>query len=151
MTKISLYPEISIPTPDDLLIGTDKAIQNETKNFSIQSIIDLTLPYKIYTATLYQSDIGNPVATVLQNTLGGDVTWTYANPGAYDATSDELFTIGKTTVTCSNMWGDFAIQPYPNYEESILPNIVKIFNIDSTSGLQVNGMDKAFIEIKVYN
>jgi hypothetical protein len=43
MTKISLYPEISIPTPDDLLIGTDKAVQNETKNFSIQSIIDLTL------------------------------------------------------------------------------------------------------------
>lgn len=43
MTKISEYPEISIPTTDDLLIGTDKGAQNETKNFSIQSIIDITL------------------------------------------------------------------------------------------------------------
>lgn len=43
MTKISDYPIISIPTSDDLLIGTDKGVQNETKNFSIQSVIDLAL------------------------------------------------------------------------------------------------------------
>ena len=43
MTKISAYSEISIPTTDDLLIGTDVETQNETKNFSIQGIIDLTL------------------------------------------------------------------------------------------------------------
>lgn len=43
MTKISAYPEISVPTIDDLLIGTDVENHNETKNFSIQSIIDLTL------------------------------------------------------------------------------------------------------------
>ncbi len=43
MTKISAYPEISVPTIDDLLIGTDVENQNETKNFSIQSIIDITL------------------------------------------------------------------------------------------------------------
>ena len=43
MTKISAYSEISIPTTDDLLIGTDVETQNETKNFSVQSIIDITL------------------------------------------------------------------------------------------------------------
>jgi hypothetical protein len=43
MTKISIYPEITIPTIEDLLIGTDVENQNETKNFSIQGIIDLTL------------------------------------------------------------------------------------------------------------
>ena len=43
MTKISDYPIISIPTSDDLLIGTDKGVQNETKNFSVQSVIDLAL------------------------------------------------------------------------------------------------------------
>jgi hypothetical protein len=43
MTKISDYPVISIPTTDDLLIGTDIGAQNETKNFSVQSIIDITL------------------------------------------------------------------------------------------------------------
>lgn len=45
MTKISAYPEIAVPTTDDLLIGTDVETQNQTKNFSIQSVIDLvTLP-----------------------------------------------------------------------------------------------------------
>lgn len=43
MTKISEYPEITVPTIDDLLIGTDVETQNRTKNFSIQSIIDLAL------------------------------------------------------------------------------------------------------------
>jgi hypothetical protein len=45
MTKISAYPEIAVPTIDDLLIGTDVETQNQTKNFSIQSVIDLaTIP-----------------------------------------------------------------------------------------------------------
>lgn len=43
MTKISTYPEITIPTIEDLLIGTDVENHKETKNFSIQGIIDLTL------------------------------------------------------------------------------------------------------------
>jgi len=43
MTKISQYSEISIPTLDDLLIGTDVEQSNETKNFSIQAILDLLL------------------------------------------------------------------------------------------------------------
>jgi len=43
MTKISQYSEISIPTLDDLLIGTDAEQSNETKNFSIQAILDLLL------------------------------------------------------------------------------------------------------------
>jgi len=41
MTKISLYPEISTPDVDDLLIGTDVENNNATKNFTIQSVIDL--------------------------------------------------------------------------------------------------------------
>jgi len=41
MTKISQYPEISTPDVDDLLIGTDVENSNATKNFTIQSVIDL--------------------------------------------------------------------------------------------------------------
>jgi hypothetical protein len=57
MTKISQYDEISIATLDDLLIGTDVTAQNETKNFSIQQIIDLVpnSTYKVFTALLTQS------------------------------------------------------------------------------------------------
>jgi hypothetical protein len=41
MTKISQYQEIVTPDVDDLLIGTDVENSNATKNFTIQSIIDL--------------------------------------------------------------------------------------------------------------
>jgi len=41
MTKISLYPEVTLPTLDDLLIGTDVVDYNFTKNFTISSIVDL--------------------------------------------------------------------------------------------------------------
>jgi hypothetical protein len=41
MAKISSYPTISVPTLGDLLIGTDVENLNETKNFSITSILGL--------------------------------------------------------------------------------------------------------------
>ncbi len=43
MTKISQYPTLSNPTEDDILIGTDVNSSDETKNFSISSIIALAL------------------------------------------------------------------------------------------------------------
>lgn len=41
MTKISLYPEISTPDINDLLIGTDVGNNDATKNFTIDSILSL--------------------------------------------------------------------------------------------------------------
>lgn len=41
MTKISEYPGIVTPDINDLLIGTDVENINATKNFKIQSVIDL--------------------------------------------------------------------------------------------------------------
>lgn len=43
MAKISTYPVISIPTFNDLLIGTDVENLNETKNFSISDISSLII------------------------------------------------------------------------------------------------------------
>ena len=59
MTKISAYPEIAVPTIDDLLIGTDVETQNQTKNFSVQSVIDLVTLQQVV-------DSGN---VVLDNTI----------------------------------------------------------------------------------
>ena len=38
-------------------------------------------PYKVYTALLTQSGTNAPVATVLENTLGGEIVWSRINPG----------------------------------------------------------------------
>ena len=51
-------------------------------------------PYKVYTALLTQSETDAPVATVLENTLGGEVVWSYMSEGFYkvsfENTSDKL-------------------------------------------------------------
>jgi len=63
MTKISQYPEISAPDVDDLLIGTDVENSNATKNFTVQSIIDLKP-----TPTLQQVVTANNSITVPSGT-----------------------------------------------------------------------------------
>jgi hypothetical protein len=41
MAKISSYPAISVPSLDDILIGTDIANNNATKNFKLSDVISL--------------------------------------------------------------------------------------------------------------
>lgn len=41
MSKIGDYPTDSSPLPDDKLIGTNEDSNDATKNYSIQSILDL--------------------------------------------------------------------------------------------------------------
>jgi len=107
MTKISQYPILSNPTEEDILIGTDKNSSDETKNFSIGSIISLAdeniKPYKVYTALLTQQEDNDPVATILENTLGEIPVWTRDATGNYYLDSiSNLFTTNKTFTTVTN-------------------------------------------------
>ncbi len=58
--------------------------------------------YKIYTALLTQSGTAAPVATVLENTLGGTVVLTFVSTGNYAADLSGVFTANKTAVIISN-------------------------------------------------
>lgn len=55
-------------------------------------------PYKVYTALLRQTGTSAPVATVLEDTLGGTVGWTYEDVGEYSAILTGAFTLGKTWI-----------------------------------------------------
>ena len=57
--------------------------------------------YLVYTALLTQSGTDAPVATVLQNTLGGTVVWSRNTTGDFSATLVGAFTTKKTTVLSS--------------------------------------------------
>ena len=63
MTKISQYPEITTPDVDDLLVGTDVENSNATKNFTIQSIVDLVSAEAGITPTLQQVTISGNTTT----------------------------------------------------------------------------------------
>ena len=62
----------------------------------LNPILNDPRPYKVYTALLTQTGTSAPVATVLENTLGGEVVWTRDGSGYYIATSSGLFTENKT-------------------------------------------------------
>jgi hypothetical protein len=51
---------------------------------------------KLYRALLTQTATGVPVATVLENSLGGTVVWTRNSAGNYTATLAGAFVVGKT-------------------------------------------------------
>ena len=53
---------------------------------------------KVYRALLTQTGTDAPVATVLENTLGGDVVWTRNSAGRYVATLAGAFTDNKTVM-----------------------------------------------------
>jgi hypothetical protein len=66
--------------------------------------------YKVYTALLTQSGTDAPVATVLENTLGGDVVWSYEDVGNYYGTLNTI-TPEKTTITVGTSTSSFLQNP----------------------------------------
>ncbi len=60
---------------------------------------------KVYAALLTQTGTDAPIATVLENTLGGTVVWTYSDVGVYAGTLAGAFTENKTAVNISGVVG----------------------------------------------
>ena len=63
---------------------------------------DISAPYLVYTALLTQSGTDAPVATVLENTLGGTPVWSRQASGTFRATLTNLFTSNKSTAFVAN-------------------------------------------------
>jgi len=107
MAIINSYPTIT-PKSGDLVLITDTSTEgNPTKTASISSIAtianSLNLGYTVYSALLTQSGTAAPVATVLQNTITGTLTWTRSGPGDYLLTSNGTpFTANKVQVFVNN-------------------------------------------------
>lgn len=116
---------------------------------------DITLdwsiaPYKVYTALLSQSGTASPTATVLKNTLGVSVSFTYFLAGNYYINAIGAFTGGKTYVDVGqSIYATSAYIVIPN-----LPNIdqvqIRVTKVtDNTSS--DNKLTNFPIEIRVYN
>lgn len=87
--------EIDGVVPTDLEDAADKIIAL-IANFNGGG----AAPYKVYTALLTQTGTNAPVATVLENTLGGDIIWSYAGVGSYIGTLNESFLENKYFSLC---------------------------------------------------
>ena len=96
MATLTAYPTNGNPKSSDLLLGTTIPTtgsdeQPITNNFTIASVASFansySLGYTLYTALLTQTGTNAPVATVLQNTTGGTLTWTRQSAGNYTVTA----------------------------------------------------------------
>jgi len=100
---------------------------------------------KKYVALLTQTGTSAPTATVLDNTLGGTLVWSYDGVGSYIGTLTGAFTSNKTAVLISGV-----------YKGSVLglrktDNTVQITTTATSTNTEANGLlDSTTIEIKVY-
>lgn len=125
------------------------SFQNKASNVGVtvgelNEVVNNTPPYRVYTALLTQSGTDAPVATVLENTLGGDIIWSRTGAGIYKGTLLNTFTNNKTFCFISS-------QQYISY---ILRNTLDEIGV-ATTDLSDTYVDDLLIqtpiEIRVYN
>ena len=150
MSILQSYPK-GTPKADDLLLGTSTPLENTndlpiTQNFSVSDVASFansySLGYTVYTALLTQAGATAPVATILQNTTGGTLTWTRQSAANYTVTaSSALFTANKTIVFLNN--------------GSIEPSNVKWNRTSDTTitliGIADNQFTNGSFEIRIYS
>jgi hypothetical protein len=103
--------------------------------------------------TIFSLNIGAPVATVLENTIG-NIWFTYNGVGNYSANSDGLFTTNKSIIlSIPNQYVEspsdlYNYQAYNTGIDSF--NLTSFMNYLSEDGLY-GGYAQNTIEIRVYN
>ena len=133
----------TLPSVTNALIDADttgKAVV--TKEY----ISNIVKPYKVYTALLTQIGTSAPTATVLENTLGGTLVWSYSTTGVYGVTLSNAFTANKTIIFSSNPKDNL------NFVRMTVnpPNFVLIYTYYNNVASE-NVLDNWPIEIRVYN
>ena len=130
--------------------------------YTMQDITDTTRPYKVYTALLTQSGTNAPVATVLQNTLSGTITWSYSSVGNYQGTLVGAFPYSKTFFYINS---EASYNNGPNTYNQKIRQLTRISDdivflsqteLNFTAGVfssagGANNFQNASIEIRVYN
>jgi hypothetical protein len=107
------------------------------------------LTYKVYTALLTQTGETAPVPTILENTLGGTVTWTRDSIGNYIGTLNGAFTAGKTACFYTHD-GLEGATGYGGLKRNDSNTVWMTFNYYDGSYIDSQGQPDS-IEIRVYN
>lgn len=103
---------------------------------------------KVYRALLTQSGTDAPVATVLENTLGGTVVWTYSNSGIYTATLAGAFRAGKTV--CLTGGAYFVLGNFHLSAARVSDNAIILSTFLPAVGLAADNWSGGSIDIMVY-
>ena len=102
---------------------------------------------KVYRALLSQSGTDAPVATVLENSLGGTVVWTRSGAGYYIATLAGAFPDNKTLISLMN-YNESGNNVELGSDTS--PNSIYFYQYATLSTTAIDGNNNDGIEILVY-
>ena len=119
----------------------------ESKIPTTTSTTTTLAPYKVYTALLTQTGTNAPVATVLENTLGVNVTFSYDLVGQYFLFAVGALTVNKTFVTFNYINSNGQTVTYNGKSINAFTIITRLGN-GSTAN---NVLNLTEIEIRVYN
>lgn len=128
--------------------GLNNTVTLPSESGTLALIDDIpTPPYRVYTALINQSGTTLPsVTTVLENTLGGTVTFEYVSPGIYNAVLIGEFTANKTIATLD---GGTLNQVFKAARLS--NDRVRLVTYDTSGATANDQMGVTTLEIRVYN
>ena len=141
----------SLATADATLTGTPTAPTaapgtNTTQIATTAFVQAVARPYKVYTALLVQSGTNAPVATVLENTLGGTIVWSRNGAGDYSATLTGGFILNKTAMF---MTDSFSL--YKSRLRRFNADILSLYTTQAGNSTTVDSALDSTVEIRVYN
>lgn len=106
-------------------------------------------PYKVYTALLTQNNTDAPTATVLENTLGVNVTYEYSATGQYLAIFDKtVFYSPNEYVVITGSFDGIAIGAVPVFFNAL--SIVSFLAGSGSDGI-IGANEPCILEIRRYN
>jgi hypothetical protein len=126
--------------------------QSVTQQDLSSSLTGSIRPYKSYIALLNQSGTGNPIATVLENTLEVDIEWTRADVGVYNGASplgiqDIFFVDNSITLHQFQIQFGFMFSKVTEFHSKQVIQVTTLLDAETTSDdILVNVM----IEMKVF-
>ena len=157
MAKIKTYANDNTINANDKLIGTDFNDSDKTKNYLISALKNYILngldtrPYKVYTALLSQTGTNAPVATVLENTLGGTVVWSYVDIGTFSGITTGKFLNNKTYLYINSASETGNMLDGLAGVSKISEDEINVITVSSGADVSNDILNQASIEIRVYN
>lgn len=105
--------------------------------------------YKVWKGFLTQSGTNAPVATVLENNLGGTIVWTFDSTGSFRGTLSNAFTADKTFLFPSMDSGLVAGSEAVLAAGWISASLISVSNLQGDF-TPVNDLGRGYLEIEVY-
>jgi hypothetical protein len=136
-------------TPENIINKSNSYTASSTTTYpNTKALVDgLTFvkPYKVYVALLSNPSGNSIVTTVLENTLGGAISWGFGPTGIVGTLSN-AFTLNKTTVQVTN--GHLTVNNFRG-SNSTVSTVTLVTDI--LPPFFPGAIDQLSIEIRVYN